>query len=194
MKKLLIPFLVVLLSSCVFTGTGIREVSGNLNAAAPVTVKVGLFSPGKDYTFQFDKTNDDQGAEKDEIFRNESGDEKNGTANLIPPVEGLVATPSGGEYTITFPEDPSTVKCLIAWNDVNGDGLFDLGSEDAFLPVKLIDGQWNAVHHFSYIKVVENITYEAVYSLMDSEAVGYDTLHQDSFDAIGATGFNFNFD
>jgi len=196
MKKLLIPLVAILFSSCVLTGTGSREVSGSLNAAAPATVKVGLFPPGKEYTFSFDELNDEYGTEKDEIFKNDLSQEKDGSVGtfLLAPVTGLVTTPSGGEYTITFPEDPSTVKCLIAWNDINGDGLFDLGSEDAFLPVKQIDGQWNAVHYFFYIEVVENVTYLAVYSLMDSEAVGYKTLHQDNFDAIGATGFNFNFD
>lgn len=191
----------VLLFSCVLTGSGIRTVSGMLDGSSiPTTIKIGLFPPGNEYTFEYDKTEDDStgSAEKDMIFRNISSNEKDGsTGNYIfAPVPGFVVTPESGQYSIIFPEDPTTVKCLIAWDDINGDGQFDLGSEDAFLPVKKINGTFYVIHYFSSIEVVENITYLAVYSTMDREDPDYDLdfydPHQDNFDAIGADGFDFN--
>ncbi|MBB6481365.1 hypothetical protein [Spirochaeta isovalerica] len=199
-----IPVLAVLisLSSCVLTGSGIRDISGKLFGTVPASVKVGFFPPGNDYAFTYDKTEDDStgGADKDMVFTNATGHEKDGSTgvHVFTPVAGLIATPSGGEFSLTLPDDPTTITCLIAWDDANDDDQFDLGSEDAYLPVIELEGKNHVVHHFSYIEVVENITYEAVYSTMDRDDVYYDLdfyePRQDGFDVIGADGFNFYFD
>lgn len=188
--KLRLPFLVLILSSCILLGSGTRIVSGTLTGNVPATVKVGLFAPGSATTFIHDSFNN---LDLDIVKANDLGDEIGDAAGPFTPV--VVAVPSGGSYTIEFPEDPSTVKCLIAWNDVDGDGLYDFDNtaETAYLPVKTIDEVNYAVHHFSSIEEASVVTYLAIYSNMDYSAVDFGIFYDDNFDAIGADGFNFNF-
>lgn len=186
MKKSFIPLAAIVLCSCILYGSGTKIVSGTLNGTVPSTAKIGLFSADDDNTFLYGST---EGTEKDVIYINTSGD----TTGLFTPV--LYVSPDGDDtYSITFPDDPSTVKCLVAWDDLNDDDIFDLDTESAYLPVKTIDSINYVVHHFSYIELTEVITYYAVYSNIDSTATDYGTLYNDNFDAIGADNFDFNFD
>lgn len=185
MKKYFILLIPVLLSSCVYYGSGIKTVTGTLYGIVPATAKVGLFPPDDDNTFLYGST---LGTEKDVIYKNKS----DALTGIFTPVHFV--TPAGdGTYSITFPDDPSTVKCLVAWDDLNSDNMFDLDLEMAYLPVKTVDSIVNVVHHFSSEEVTEVITYYAVYSKNDPMASASDTLHNENFDAIGSNNFDFNF-
>lgn len=192
MRKLLIPALTaaVLLLYCVLNGSGYTVISGKVSGGPPATMKVGLFAPSANYMYLHDFYND---GDKDIIFIDLSGDE---TGTLTPLANPIVTLNADDEYTITFPSDPETVRYLIAWNDVDNSDDIDLLTENAFLPVKLINGEENVIHHFSFEEALI-LTYNAVYSTMDRNSEEYDldnySPHQDSFDAIGTSGFDFNY-
>lgn len=185
MIKYAFLLLIVVFASCVYYGSGIRTVTGTISGTVPANVKIGLFPPDEPNIFIYDEQN---ATDKDIIDRNNSG----ATTGSFSPVL-FESAAADGTFSIEFPEDPATIKCLVAWDDLNGDNIFDLGSEDAYLPVKTINGTDYVVHHFTYIEVTEVITYLAVYSNMDPQSVDFDTLYDDNFDAIGAEGYNFNF-
>ncbi len=187
MKKYFIPLSAIVLCSCVLYGSGIKIITGTLSGGLlTANIKIGLFAADDDNTFLYGVT---EGTGKDVIYKNESDE----TTGLFTPV--LYVSPAGDNtYTISFPDDPSTVKCLVAWDDGNSDNIFDLATEIAYLPVKTIDSVDYVVHHFSYIELVEVITYYAVYSNLDSTAIDFGTLYNDNFDAIDAENFDFNFD
>lgn len=196
MKNIIIILTALILTSCVWVGSGIRTVTGTVSGTGLTNVKVGLFAPDNLYVFSHDDFND---ANKDVVFKNGNGAESSSEVGvgLLSPVQ-YVSVGTGGAYSMLFPDDPSTVKCLIAWDDTIADNQFDLGTEPAYLPVKDMGGSDFVIHYFSHIEVAEAITYLAVYSAMDRTAVDYDLdffdPHQDNFDAIGADGFDFTFD
>ena len=179
----MIPLLTVILCSCVLYGSGIRTIPGTLKGTVPANAKVGLFARDVANTFIHDSPNN---TDEDIIYRNLlPGDT---TGSFTPIV--FVSPSIGDTYTITFPNNPSTVKYLVAWDDLNADNIFDLGTEQAFLPVKTINSVDNVIHHFSYLEIVEVITYIAVYSVNTTN----DSLRNDNFDAFGNSGIDFNFD
>jgi len=170
-----------MLASCVLYGSGIRVVEGTLSGTVPVNAKIGLFPNTDSNTFLYDQFNN---GDPDVIYQNKIGAI---VGTFIPVL--LVSPASGNSYSITLPEEPSTIKCLIAWDDINGDDIFDIGTESGYLPVKSINGTSHVVKSFSYIDVTEVITYIVNYSNLS-----YTETHEDNFDAIGADGFNFVFD
>jgi len=188
MRKYLIPLVTIALCSCVYYGSGIKIVTGTLSGALLTSnVKIGLFP--EDITFYYDSYTN--GADPDKIF-----EEKNaGPAGSYTPVV-LGTFPTSASYTITFPDDPSIINCLVAWDDVNGDNDFDLdGSEMAYLPVKTVNGELSVVTNFGYIEEVQVITYIVNYVDIDLYADSdFPDKFTDNFDAIGAGDFNFIFD
>jgi hypothetical protein len=193
MYKIFLLFAIIITSSCAFYGDGVPTITGSITGNVPVSVKVALFPANSQNTFVYDRTNDSYGADKDMIFKNENGDE----AGEFSPVSGLIITPSGRDYSIDFPDDPETVKCLVAWEDLDGDDNLDLGTEPAYLPYKDIDGTDHVIHWFSYIEVAEEVTYLAIHSTLDRNEVDYDLNNYDPHDsfiyAIGDDEYNFNF-
>lgn len=189
MKKILYLLIPLLFISCINVGSGIRTLTGSALNNVPANLKIALFSRDDRNTFIHDDYDND---EKDIVFRTEDGQE----AGAFTPVRMATINPDNS-YSILFPEDPSTVKCLIAWNDLDNDDEFDLGTEAAYLPVKTIDSVDFTVHSFSYIEEAAVITYLAIYSTMDRDSFRYDLDNypplDDNFDALGAEGYNFNF-
>lgn len=186
MRKYLIMVITVILCSCVFHGSGIKTVTGTLSGVLLTgNVKVGLFPKNDANTFIYDQFST---TEQDMIDQNKELE----IVGIFPSV--VVVSPAvDNTYSIIFPDDTATVKCLIAWDDLNDDDSFDLELEAAYLPVKTINSVENVVHHFTALDVTEVITYEAVYSSLDLLATDQ-SQHSDNFDAIGAGGFDFLFD
>jgi hypothetical protein len=186
MKKFILPVCTVILCSCILYGSGIKTLTGTLSGGLlTANVKVGLFADG--ITFLYDNLTP---GDPDKIDREEND---GNTGTYTPVVLGTLLTATS--YTITFPDDPSTVKSLVAWDDADLDGVFDLdGSEIAYFPVKTINSVNSVITHFTYIDITEVITYQAVFHNIDPLAADFNTLHSDNFDAIGAGDFNFNFD
>lgn len=193
MYKLLLLFATLIISSCAFYGTGIQTINGTLTGNVPASVTIALFPSDAQNTFIYDGTNDAYGADKDMIYQNEIGN----TAGEFSPVSGTSETVTGTDYSITLPDDPESVKCLVAWEDLDGDGNLDLGIETAYLPYKDIDNSNHVIHWFSYIEVAEEITYIAVHSTLERSDVDYDLKSYDPHNsflyAIGDEGYNFNF-
>jgi len=181
-KHLFSLIIIILLTSCVYYGSGIQIVTGTVTGS-PANLKIGLFDPAVFFTYDEYTI----GAETDEIFM-DNLDQETGTYTPV-----LLIAPTGTTYSLTLPDDPSTVKCLIAWDDTVNDDIFDIGTENGFLPVKTIDNIEYVVTHFNYLEVAEVITYLSVYRKKDPLSIDFDTLYNDNFDAIGADGFNFNF-
>lgn len=193
MYKLLLSLAALIISSCTFYGTGIQTINGTLTGNVPADVKIALFPPNAQNTFIYDSTNDAYGADKDMIYQNEIGN----ITGEFSPVSGTFAAITGTEYSITFPDDPSTVKCLVGWEDSDGDGNLDLGTETAYLPYKEIENSKHVIHWFSYIEVAEQISYIAVHSTLERNDIDYDLNffdpHKSFLYAIGVDNYNFNF-
>jgi hypothetical protein len=181
MKRfLIIPFLTILLTSCVLYGTGTRTITGTLSGTVPANVKVGVFPPTS--VFYYDNFTP---GDPDKIFAD-------GSTVIHNPV--LYTIPSANTYTITLPEDPSTISSLISWDDANLNNQFDIATENAYLPVKTISGTDYVVHFFTSIDA-QLITYIVNYSDISLYATeDFPNQFTDNFDAIGADGFNFIFD
>jgi hypothetical protein len=146
---------------------------------------VGVFENG--VSFEYD--NGVPEGEPDVIFRDQLGNEVgDGTAPVYSPVV-YFSSGLSGSFTLTLPDDPSTIECLIAWEDVNDDNIYDFDTEIAYLPVKAINGESSIINSLTYIEVAEEITYIVNYTEISSGE-----SHQDNFDAIGSEGFNFVFD
>ncbi|MBI9100507.1 MAG: hypothetical protein JEY91_18660 [Spirochaetaceae bacterium] len=192
MRKYLLPLLTVFLCSCILNGSGIRTLSGTLSGGLlTANVKVGVFAP--DVTFIYDNLTP---GEPDSIYHDQN---LNTTGTFTPIV--LATMDSSDSYRITFPEDPATVNCLIAWDDANGNDIYDMDTnpgpgEIAYLPVKTINGIDSVVTHFTSIEVAQEITYIVNYADLSL----YTTIDRfpseftDNLDVTGAEGFNFIFD
>lgn len=189
MRKYLILIIPIILSSCVYYGSGIKTVTGSMSGGLLTgTVKVGLFSDN--LTFLYDNFTP---GDPDKIYQEKSA----GPAGSYTPI--IQGTVTSSTYTITFPDDPSIINCLIAWDDVNTDGFFDLdGSEIAYLPVKTINNELSVITNFTYIEEVKLITYIVNHTDIDLFSTSPTTIFPnkltDNFDAIGAGGFDFVFD
>lgn len=184
MRKILIIIATTLICSCDWYGSGITTISGSLSGVLQTAnVKVGAFSDN--LSFLYDQYTP---GDSDVIFTDQAGNEVGDlTAPVYTPI--VIASPGlSGSYSLSLPDDPTTIKCVIAWID-DGDNFYDFDTEKAYLPVKTIDGSSYIITSFSYIEVVEQITYIANYSDQS-----YITTYQDNLDAIGADGFNFVFD
>jgi hypothetical protein len=188
MKRIFFPVLSILLVSflisCVLYGSGITTISGDLSGVLQTAaVKVGVFEP--DVYFYY---NSYSSGEADEVFSDQDGYEYGGSTSTAYAPVVFVNPGTALEYSLILPDEPSTVTCIIAWID-DGDDLFDIATEKAWLSVKTINGSSQIVNFFTYIEEVEEITYLVNYSNLT-----YTEAHDDSFDAIGADGFNFVFD
>ncbi len=115
----------------------------------------------------------------------------NETITYTPVV--FVSPAADNTYSLILPEDPATINNLIAWNDLNSDDLYDLGTEAAYFSVKIIGGENCTVKSFSYIEEVQVITYIVNYFYFDSDLEIFFYL-DDNFDVIGAGGFDFYLD
>ncbi len=177
MKIILILFLSILASSCVFYGSGTRTITGEITGGS--NVKIGLFPPSDTFSYDVYTPGD-----TDKVF------DDNTTDTFTPVTDPQPVSPGAdNSFTITFPVDPSTVKTLLAWNDLNSNDIYDMATEAAYFPVKTIGGTGYVVTGFTYIETVEVITYIVHYT-----DTSYTYTYNDNFDAIGASGFNFTFD
>lgn len=172
MSKYLVLILLILITSCVYYGSGIRTVTGTVTGGS--NVKVGVFpSTVIFYPDTFVPAGDPDVVYSDNLYN---------TDGIFTPVDFV--SPSGGAYSIILPEDPSLINNLIAWDDTNNDNIYDMPAEAAYFPVKAINGTDYVIKYFTNIEVTEEITY----------IVNYGDHYDDNFDAIGADGFNFTFD
>lgn len=125
MRKLigLVIVSILLLTSCFLLGGGPRTLTGTINGTT-VNVVVAAFSD--DYWFL-----------DDNITEDEVESEFGGATNISPLAIGTI---SGTSFSITLPDDVTTVGDLIAWVDTDLDGIFDIGSEQGYFPRKSVDG------------------------------------------------------
>ena len=191
MRKIIILCLTILLSSCVYYGSGIRTVTGSIGGTVPANLKIGVFA--ETVTFKYDNFTP---GDPDRVYMDHLDNYfGSGTSVTYTPVV-LATLDTATTYTITLPSDPSTIKCLIAWDDVLNDNIFDIENESAYLPVKNIFNVDSVVNFFDYIELAQVITYISNYSALTLYTGNYIPISYstDNFDAIGADGFNFIFD
>ena len=99
----------------------------------------------------------------------------------------FVNTDAFGNYEIDLPLDPQDMGELIAWVDNDSDGIFDLGTEQGYFPVKSINGTEKTVSGFNTGFTGRSSYYLVVYT---SEQGRESTI----LDEIGTSGFNFYID
>ena len=97
------------------TAAGIKTVTGTVSGGSNVII--GAFS--SDYWFTADFS-----GEEDVVYREYDAD----TSGEFTPVASVI--PEGGvSYSIYLPGNPEDMGELIAWDDTDDDGIFDLGTE-----------------------------------------------------------------
>ena len=154
-------------SDTTLTGT----VTGGTN------VVVGVFS--KDLSF-VDENDNDPG--NDDVVASEGF--INDTGSFTPLVQSSVGT---GSYSLTLPSDPTTAGDLVAWDDANSDGVFDLGTETGYFAVKNIDGNDQIITGLGYASG-NGVTVYVISYFYNS------TAHIIDFTNISTSGFNFTID
>ncbi len=104
---LIIPLLVLILGSC-DPETGILSISGNCEISLDSNPRIGIFPASVTLTADYNEVQyvDD---------------------SYVPLV--AVIPDAAGDYVIDFPGDLSSVGQLIAWDDGNSNGIFEVGSE-----------------------------------------------------------------
>lgn len=158
----------VLLSGCTLFGPGPKTITGSITGSTSNLV-IAAFSD--DYWFLDNLSGDD-----DEV-----GSESGGGTSFDPIATGTI---SGSTYSITLPDDVSTMGDLIAFVDTNSNGTFDLGAgELGYFPMKTVDGTAYVV---SIGSLLENYTYN-YYDGSTNHIVSIETDDD-------AAGFNFTVD
>ena len=148
-------------------GDGVRELTGAIGGST-INVKVGAFSD--DHWFH----DDSFAVEEDEVATESTA----GATGAFTPL--VLGTVSGSTYSITLPDEVETMGDLLAWVDTNSDGIFDLGTEQGYFPVKTVDGTGYVIsigyilgdYSYSYYNTAESMTY--IISIDADESDGFD--------------------
>ncbi len=156
------------------TSASARNITGTVNIST-TDVVIGTFHD--DYWFSSSYSGDE------DVVASEF--------STTPPAEfsplGTALPDGSGFYNLSLPSDPSTLGCVIAWVDSDGDGKFDLGTESGYFPVKTIDGTDYVIDSFGWIDL-SSLGYGVYY------LVSYGSGNNDGFDIVGNGGFNFSID
>jgi len=177
MKRVLFLLLPVLLLAGCSTdsgGGGSDSISGTVSVTA--NVKIGFFS--NDYWFLDDFLSNEEDKVAEEFDAGPTGS--------YTPLK-YVLPDNDGSYSISFPDDVTQTGDLIAWIDTNGDGVFDLGTEDGYFSVKDFDGTLSVVS-FGYYDI------GGVTGILVSYQDGQNVSQNDDISLVGYTGYNFTLD
>ena len=174
MKKIVLMTLAcsLLFLACEASSSGSGS-GGKISGTVSLTAKVKVGSFSGDYWFT-----EDYMGEEDVVYREFA----TGTTGSFAPLE-YVEPDEKGRYTLALPSDVTDTGDVIAWIDANGDGLFDLGTEAGYFPIKEIDGTLYVVS-FGYMIFGDTETY----------LVSYDTGQNDDIELVGYSGYNFTLD
>jgi hypothetical protein len=154
-------------------------VSGTL--VTTTNVKIGYFYPSSASSLGFGTSPGD--ATNPLVYKEDML-----TTGHFTPVG--TTTISGGAYSINLPILPyvsTTQIFVIAWVDTNGDGIFDLGTEPGYFPVKSISSTAGVVDWFSIAYYNQQPGYMNVANYRSA------AYHNDDLENIGHSGFNFTF-